>query len=101
MAGAAEVVVDLGSQVLQLAAELNAVTSLHPVRPVVHLEPVAREPRLEVVTHTEIPAGTDRRDRSHSRQVREPHAEVLYVGHLWMGLPGRVETVVGEHRLIQ
>src|SRR5687768_1103419 len=77
MAGAPVVVVNLRTYPLELGAELQAVASLGPVRFVVELESIAREPGLEVVADIEIPLSLNLRDRSHSRQVRQSHPEIL------------------------
>src|SRR5918999_935101 len=87
MAGTPIVVVDLRTHPFELGAELQAVASLGPVRFVVELESIAREPRLEVVADIEVPLRLNLRDRSHSRQVRQSPAEILNRRRVFVRLP--------------
>src|SRR6185503_15789763 len=69
--GATVVVVDLRPHVLDFRPELDAVSRLDPVGPVDELEPVAREPRLEIVADVEVADSLDLGDRFEPRQIRQ------------------------------
>ena len=99
--GPSVIVVDLGPQVLQLEAELEAVPSLDPVRFVVELESVAWERRFEVVAEVEVALRPDLGNRWDARVVRKPDAEILRGRDLRMRPPRRVEAVVAERRLVE